>query len=1276
MARLLAVVLSVATFAGAFSVSFAQETEGSDHDPGAQESVTITGTAEAPGDSIEGLDPTDIELVDADAVAAMDIVEMLSAAQTIYLKGSGNEFTDKWLNVFYLGGSEEHGNPQVWHLVYTGNDPAAISSMQLTFNKDGDEEWSYVFNWTQEDGFSTNQGGNNPGWVIIAPYDWELDYIDKGNSNESGCFLITSEDGNINFNVSGYHKGTPPPPPPELYGGFSVIKYVDGIHINMWIEESEYTIGQLIRGFNLYRVSGPGAGIAGLTPIAFTTIDDAGGIGFTNIPDGWYAIEEVLTAEGESVFEPSGIMYVQLADKQLVGGDGPKFDREALYTIVNGYGNGYTLGYPGLNNTGDIFPIAVANSDTGEVYPSLCAEAGARNFAGESGLGCSGYLVASMAELTNSDGFIKAFNYIEDNYGHITDYRPITQIVAWYLLGAIEIPSAEFDNINWSVVESGLGAVPGVPGAKAIVLDVVAGYSNYTGSGNIVDIVYMLCEHHHDPHDCQPQLVPIYSDGGFDNRTKYNAKGELTLTGTKIIEGIDEDDIDLDGVDPDEGLFTFTVRDVTGRNLSLMTEEEIRALPEVSSGKWMPNEHITFTPITYKLENLAGDGPWDFVYWVKENQPLPAGWSTASGHYLIYVRVTDDGEGTLIAKAYKDADYTEEFGTAGVGGSMAIELEKYLEFDNEYNPVVELKALKLTEGAGELTDWAFSFALFDVEAFDEATGTATGISQTARDEQVATKAAPEVAFEKIVYYNAGKYYYLIKEIGPAAGDTDWNMSVIQYLVEVAVEEDADNDDLLSVTGIRYKTREGDDGEWSAGWTAYDDTEINVVFVNEYVLIKSLSVEVDKDTIKRTSAAYDGSTAGVQTSGQDIYNVGDKFERYRYDINFRSTSNTDADEFVVDDPLESVSQGYVRLTGLWTPAVWGDKDGRYNIWYKTKNGSGNDADVIGGPVTVIPDGSVPLFQTNRLRDGYADGWKLWTTVVQTGAPDDWDGVIGRVALSVDGLNLAAGDYVTALRFEFGAVYKGFTSRNYNAGKAMNEGLDGEDNGVRNTNGVDDFYKNGTITTLSSPVPAPAPLKRVAAFFTGDVSALEGPTQSTPEPDAALIGKGKTNDWTPVPGTSFYNEAINNANTPLAGATYLVDATSPQYKEIQIVSSAAAFIGLGGNAPGGLFDKDQDAVLTRVIVSFTTEPEGFDFHSIEIDSFFENADEAGLQLIDGVWYDGNRRIGTGDAFALNMWFILIAASLACTGLLIWFIATPAKKGRRNDPVSATVKGGGRK
>ena len=136
--------------------------------------------------------------------------------QTLILKGGGADFkTSQWQPPLYPSGYDSDNvgqNPNVWRLVYTGKDTSAISTMTLTFiNSDGVIN---TYDWTPGLGFSTNNGGNNPCWIIVAPYDWGT--IDCANST-----LDTDEPGNLNFNVGGFHAGgpdqTPPAPEPVTY---------------------------------------------------------------------------------------------------------------------------------------------------------------------------------------------------------------------------------------------------------------------------------------------------------------------------------------------------------------------------------------------------------------------------------------------------------------------------------------------------------------------------------------------------------------------------------------------------------------------------------------------------------------------------------------------------------------------------------------------------------------------------------------------------------------------------------------------------------------------------------------------------------------------------------------------------------------------------------------------------------------------------------------------------------------------------------------------------
>jgi len=467
--------------------------------------------------------------------------------------------------------------------------------------------------------------------------------------------------------------------------------------------------------------------------------------------------------------------------------------------------------------------------------------------------------------------------------------------------------------------------------------------------------------------------------------------------------------------------------------------------------------------------------------------------------------------------------------------------------------------------------------------------------------------------------------------------------------------------------------------------SYDEDDQDIA----QIVVAAISVEVSKDTIKRTSAAFDGSTDDVTLNGQVVDNVGAAKEQYRYDVNFRSTSNVAGDEFVVDDPLESVRDGYVRVEGFWTPAVWGDKDGRMNVWYKSTMppvGASPTAPTGANAITKIAyaDQVFPTDLYNQTTN--PDGWKLWTTVDKSATADFLNyGVIDsdQLGLPTD-LNVAGGDYITAIRLEYGAVKVGFTSKNsgdevgQGADVPSNTAIDGSDatHPYRFTNGSQAYlgHKNGagSIDPLVTPQEdtgsgnTPPVIALLASPFQALGSMLMANTLAAYADQAADIPtKGSTNDWAPVPGRSDYptNPAdvaqLNSllGTSLLQPASYLVSAMKPM-TTTDIVSSATANIARGGKT-AGLYDQDQDAVLTREIVPFTVTPNNPNAGSIVAgNSFLDHAKFAGLTLKNGIWYDSRgNAVKTSDAFALNMWIMMVLAALICIALLIKSYFTPA-------------------
>ena len=168
---------------------------------------------------------------------------------------------------------------------------------------------------------------------------------------------------------------------------------------------------------------------------------------------------------------------------------------------------------------------------------------------------------------------------------------------------------------------------------------------------------------------------------------------------------------------------------------------------------------------------------------------------------------------------------------------------------------------------------------------------------------------------------------------------------------------------------------------------------------------SLECNVSKATIDRTSAAFQSD----ERAPVRVDNVGK--ERYRYDVAFDAGStNVRADQYAVVDPCEFVNLG-IRLDTLVTPAAYGDTDGLVNVWYRTNM---TDTSAVYSTASATA-GNPP----NQMADGTdrigTVGWRLWREGVAAGA---------RTRLDVDGLGLAAGEYVTGIMLEYGSVEVGF------------------------------------------------------------------------------------------------------------------------------------------------------------------------------------------------------------------------------------------------------------
>ena len=375
----------------------------------------------------------------------------------------------------------------------------------------------------------------------------------------------------------------------------------------------------------------------------------------------------------------------------------------------------------------------------------------------------------------------------------------------------------------------------------------------------------------------------------------------------------------------------------------------------------------------------------------------------------------------------------------------------------------------------------------------------------------------------------------------------------------------------------------------------------VVTVNNFYNV--IDVEVNMDTILRTSAAYSSLYQGAAEEG--VENVGD--EQYIYEVNFRSTSSMALDSFIVEIPLEGVAQGYIGLDGIWTPEVYGAL-GFFN--------ESSDYE----------DGYDRVFRINYLTNIKSGAWVLWKEISTAAQPE---------YLPVSGLGLAANEYVTALQFDFGKVEEGFTSLNGEIDQ-VNGTYRGADGKLSKKMLEDETDKSnigsgaGQITLLDSG--SVSLLKAVQGFMQ---SALRSVSGLFIDIAFAADAQGAKVDWTDSNITGFTGQP----------ATLIVSAKVPlsNVRTNDIVGTATV-TGRAGNSTAS----DRDAVVTHNLgnqASTVNEPGmGYTFDNV---ARYNEVTATGTSVL----------ARTYDAINLQLLIICMAGSLA--GLLLLLAHMRSKK-----------------
>lgn len=157
---------------------------------------------------------------------------------------------------------------------------------------------------------------------------------------------------------------------------------------------------------------------------------------------------------------------------------------------------------------------------------------------------------------------------------------------------------------------------------------------------------------------------------------------------------------------------------------------------------------------------------------------------------------------------------------------------------------------------------------------------------------------------------------------------------------------------------------------------------------------------------------------IEISGDldKLQTIAGEGEAYDYTIDYRSTSNTFADELNLTDPLEVVAKGLARVRAIETPTAVKDADGKMNLWYQTNlNDKDDDADALAHNACASnpPNANNP----GNERVTSFTGWVYLGTF----------STLESERIETADLGLAEGEYLTALRIEHGRVEEGFSTR---------------------------------------------------------------------------------------------------------------------------------------------------------------------------------------------------------------------------------------------------------
>ena len=700
----------------------------------------------------------------------------------------------------------------------------------------------------------------------------------------------------------------------------------------------------------------------------------------------------------------------------------------------------------------------------------------------------------------------------------------------------------------------------------------------------------------------QRQLVVFFDHGvTFDNHYVYN--GDINIPMRKeVVSNV---------LKPNLREFEFTVTQVEGLT-GAKKDTKVTGGATISQ-KVSLEGYTKATDFTIHIPDLMPDLDKDFeamdkLYFFKITENLSGdgidGWQYEKNTYWIEVRAREvkgeSGARSVVCEITKKISSDEE------------EVGERIIFTNKYQVTsasLIIPGKKAVTGLDPESDHPatagkeFTFKMVQVEGLNELILSEEQLARVKLGSSNDKNGEFEFEITGLEEKNS-PYYFMITEDLTDDGKEGWTYSKTIYWVQVDVTLNREGAQRATYTLYTYDKDKGK-------IVLIPETEgLKITFTNTYTTTDPedliISAEVYKDTIRRTSAAY------VSLPNKEGFNnVGNEEEHYRYDVHFRSTSNVAADEFVVDDPLENVGMGHVRIEGLWTPVVWGSTDGLFNVWFKTNKT--NDK---------FTYSTATVRRNTHLTAAYPNtGYKLWARNLSTDK---------QYYLDVSRLNLAEGEYITAIRYEYGGVEVGFTSMN-----TYRDSWNGEHRTQskapinlpsKNKDKIAPLNPQDIVPKVANPNPIVSVIGVTDQLFAPAYGvqriALEANASEGMGEDVVAFTSTHWNsidgdrvDWTPHPQSPFYpsnpEAAASLEGAKLKPASYLVSATASM-NSAEIVSSATARIAKHHN---GIYlrDHDQDAVVTKVITTFDTGAKGYQPDDYKIESsFVDNAIREGFDL----------------------------------------------------------------